>query len=135
MLRDEVRNEVVAWFERAHRDLRAAAVDMGAQPPLSGDAAFHCQQAAEKAVKGLLVARGIPFPKTHDIRAVADLVETEDPDLDALLDRASELTEYAWRFRYPGDVFDPADDEIADAMAVAAEVVEVLEARALAPVS
>jgi HEPN domain-containing protein len=133
MLRDEVRNEVVAWFERARRDLRAAAVDMGAQPPLSGDAAFHCQQAAEKAVKGLLVARGIPFPKTHDIRALADLVETEDPDLDALLDRAAELTEYAWRFRYPGEVFDPADDEIADAMAVAAEVVEVLEALSLTP--
>ena len=34
------------WLLKARADL-GAEVDLGAAPPLTGDAAFHCQQAAE----------------------------------------------------------------------------------------
>jgi HEPN domain-containing protein len=52
---DPVRIEdTKAWFSRAHEDLRAAAIGLEADPPLLEDALFHCQQAAEKAEKGLL---------------------------------------------------------------------------------
>ena len=48
-----------AWLRRAQSDLRAAEIDLTAQPALSGDAAFHCQQAAEKALK-------LPKPRYPD---------------------------------------------------------------------
>ena len=31
---------------------------------------FHAQQAAEKALKGVFVARNLLFPRTHDIKAL-----------------------------------------------------------------
>jgi HEPN domain-containing protein len=48
------RADTLAWLRKAEGDLRAAAVDLGADPPLVDDALFHCQQAVEKALKGLL---------------------------------------------------------------------------------
>jgi HEPN domain-containing protein len=35
---------------------------------------FHAQQAAEKALKAVLIAKGIPPPKTHNIRILLDLL-------------------------------------------------------------
>ena len=41
------------------------------------------------------------------------------------------MTEYAWRFRYPGDPFEPPVDEVADAIDVADEVVSQVSLRAI----
>ena len=46
--------ETRAWLIKAVTDLRAAELDLGASPPLLEDVVFHCQQAAEKALKGFL---------------------------------------------------------------------------------
>ena len=43
-----------AWLSKAEADLRGATVDLAADPPLLEDALFHCQQAAEKALKAFL---------------------------------------------------------------------------------
>ena len=47
--------EVSAWLVKATEDLRAAQVDLKAEPPLLNDSLFHCQQACEKALKALLL--------------------------------------------------------------------------------
>ena len=44
--------ETRAWLVRAVDDLREAEHDLTAAPPLLRGAVFHCQQAAEKAMKG-----------------------------------------------------------------------------------
>jgi HEPN domain-containing protein len=58
------------WLRRAAADLRDADVDLAADPPLIGDAVFHCQQAAEKALKAFLAWHDVPFRKTHDLAEV-----------------------------------------------------------------
>jgi len=45
-----------AWIRKASEDLRAARHDRTADPPLLGDAAFHWEQAVEKALKAFLTA-------------------------------------------------------------------------------
>jgi hypothetical protein len=45
------------------------------------------------------------------------------------MDRASSLTAYAWRFRYPGDTEEPSEDEIKMALALAREVHRVIAQR------
>ena len=45
------------WLSRAASDLRAAEHEFPAVPPLLDDIVFHCQQAAEKALKGFLTWR------------------------------------------------------------------------------
>jgi HEPN domain-containing protein len=121
--------EVSAWLTRARQDLRAAEVDLQADLPLLGDAAFHCQQAVEKALKGLLALHGHPFRKTHDIGELAVACLEHEPSLEPLLRRSAPLTEYAWRFRYPGEVFEPERAEVDEALGVARRVVDEVAAR------
>ena len=67
----------------------------GAQPPLTADALFHCQQAVEKALKALLTWHDRPFRKTHDLGELGGQCVTLDPELEVPLRTASPLTEYA----------------------------------------
>lgn len=119
-------HEAAAWLARARQDLRAAAVDLEAEPPLLGDAAFHCQQAVEKALKSLLALHGRPFRKTHDIGELAVACLEHEPSLEPLLRRSAPFTEYAWRFRYPGELFEPERGEVEDALEVAGRVAEAV---------
>jgi HEPN domain-containing protein len=50
-----VASEVRAWLQKAADDLEVAARCLAAAPLLTGPAAFHAQQAAEKSLKGFLV--------------------------------------------------------------------------------
>ena len=59
--------ETKAWYQKASQDLRAGYLDLGAQPPLTMDAVFHAQQAAEKAMKGFLTWHSRLFRKTHSL--------------------------------------------------------------------
>ena len=115
--------EVGAWLSRAELDLRAAKVDLGVDPPLLADAAFHCQQAVEKALKALLTRHDHLFRKTHDIGALGLACLEHEPSLEALLRESAPLTEYAWRFRYPGEVFEPDRQEVENALELAGRVV------------
>ena len=56
-----------AWMRRAREDLRAGRTMLDAKPPLLGPAAFHSQQAAEKALKAFLTWHDAPFRRTHDL--------------------------------------------------------------------
>ncbi|MBI4010917.1 MAG: HEPN domain-containing protein [Candidatus Rokubacteria bacterium] len=118
-----------AWLRKAAGDLRGAEVDLAAKPPLSGDAAFHCQQAAEKALKALLTWHDVPFRKTHDLAEIGLQCATLDVSLEALCRRAERLTVFAWIFRYPGDVQEPPVGEVADALALAREIYDAVLAR------
>lgn len=65
---DEAARELVRnWLTRASHDLQAARTLAAGKEPLLDTAIYHCQQAAEKAVKGWLQSQDNPFPKTHDI--------------------------------------------------------------------
>ncbi len=128
MPRDAREEEVAAWLDRARQDLRAVEVDLDADPPLLGDAAFHSQQAVEKALKALLTHHDHRFRATHDIGELALACLEHEPSLEALLRESAPLTEYAWRFRYPGEVFEPERREVEDAHRLARQVVEEVTA-------
>lgn len=53
------------WLAKAERDLLAAERALNGSPPLRDVAAFHWQQAAEKALKAFLTWHHRPFRKTH----------------------------------------------------------------------
>jgi len=61
------RDDTRAWLSRAAADLRAAANELTAEDPVTGDTVFHCQQAVEKAMKAFLTWHDVPFRKTHDL--------------------------------------------------------------------
>lgn len=48
--------EAGRWLAKADEDIAVAELALDHAPPLVDPAAFHCQQAAEKILKALLVA-------------------------------------------------------------------------------
>ena len=83
--------EARPWFTKAAHDLQAAELLLTADPPLLGEVAFHCQQAAEKAMKGYLSWHDIAFGKTHDLAVIGGLCVGNDPSLEPLCRRALRL--------------------------------------------
>ena len=65
-------------------------------------AAYHCQQAAEKLVKAVLVEANTAFPKTHDIAALVGLLPSGHR-LKAKLHSLEKLTPYGVAYRYPAE--------------------------------
>ena len=98
---------------------------MPATPPRI--AAFHAQQAAEKAFKALLIALQILVPRTHHLR---HLVALPPPDLHAARTHADldRITRFAVNVRYPDDLDDVSPDDAEAAVADAARIVAAVEA-------
>lgn len=119
--------EAEDWLVRARQDVRAAQVDLDAIPPLLADAAFHCQQAIEKAFKALLACHDQPLPRTHDLRELGRACLRHDRSLEELVRRSAPLSEYAWRFRYPGEIVEPEREDVDDALEIVSSVVQVVE--------
>jgi HEPN domain-containing protein len=68
-------------------------------------AGFLAQQAAEKALKAVLIARDVPFERKHDIDYLCGLIEDAGFDATPDLSAAAALTPWAVEFRY-ADPFD-----------------------------
>lgn len=121
--------ETRAWLRKAAEDLRTAQHDLAASPPILADAAFHCQQAVEKSLKAFLMWHGTPFRKTHSLEELGEQCLDLEATLRDLVDRAVPLTEYAWRFRYPGEPEEPSFQETQEALLIANEVYQAILAR------
>ena len=96
------------WLRYARSDLELARIVRPDEVLFEG-LCFHAQQAAEKALKAVLISKGIPPPKTHNLRTLLDLLPQEVISSHEIEDAAS-LSDYAVTSRYPGD-FEPVDEE------------------------
>jgi len=114
----------VAWLRKARQDLERVERCLAPESPDVEDALFHCQQAAEKALKAFLTFHDQPFRKTHDLASIGKQCANIDPTLDALVDRLDDLSEYAWAYRYPTGFAEPAPAEIEDARRAAQEAIQ-----------
>jgi len=121
--------EARSWLARVAADLAAGEHGLRASPPFAGDAVFHAQQAAEKALKAFLAWRDEPFRKTHNLTELGEACVKLDATLEPLARPASRLTEYAWKFRYPGEAEAPPAEEAREALDLARRVYEAILAR------
>lgn len=130
MAHDTVRvAEVRDWLNRARQDMRAADLLLTSDEPLPDVAVFHCQQAAEKSLKAFLTWHDRPFRKTHNLEELGEQCLGVDAGLEELIDRAVPLTEYAWRFRYPGEQEQVEPGEAEGARELGGEVYDAIAAR------
>lgn len=93
--------EARRWFAKAAEDLCIAGLAMAADPPLLDPAAYHCQQAAEKLFKGLLVSVAVTVPKTHDLERLSATLVPLFPGLAADIEGLATLTPWCTATRYP----------------------------------
>ena len=121
-------HELQQWLIKAHHDIRSVRQLLAADPPLRDTAAYHCQQAAEKALKAFLVLHDVSFPKTHLLVALVEQCRDINPRFAELTDVAEILTPFATSFRYPGDVLEPAQDDVVAGLVLAEQVVSFVSA-------
>lgn len=96
------------WLRHAYSDL-ALANTLPLPQILLDQLCFHAQQAAEKALKAVLIAHGIPVPRTHNLRTLFDLLPADVP-APPHIQEAAGLSDYAVASRYPG-VSEPVEAE------------------------
>lgn len=105
------------WFAKADSDLADARRTIASSGPYD-TACFHCQQAAEKLLKGFLSFHGQPFPRTHDLEELGRLCEKIDPLLKLTTPDIANLTDFAVKLRYDSE-FWPSQQDAAAALTVA----------------
>jgi len=114
--------ETKAWFDKAISDLQLAEFVSQNQPRFLSHVAFHCQQSAEKSLKGFLTWHRQNFPKSHDLVRIGNCCASLDASLTALLQESTILTQYAWQYRYPGNAEEPSLEEAQRALSIAKQV-------------
>jgi len=95
--------EAGEWLPVAADDLRLADAALGLEPPITGLALYHAQQAAEKALKAYLIFRGHTFPFTHNLTELARPLVDLDTLLLAVAQPGLDLSDFATLYRYPGE--------------------------------
>jgi HEPN domain-containing protein len=90
------------WLRHARSDLALCGM-LKTRRILYQHLCFHAQQAGEKALKAVLVANGVRFPKTHDLAFLMQLLPSAVSVPPPLINLPV-LNQYAVQQRYPGEV-------------------------------
>ncbi|MFZ2653237.1 MAG: HEPN domain-containing protein [Burkholderiaceae bacterium] len=113
---------VEAWLIKADHDLETADRALRAGAPITDTAAYHCHQAAEKALKAFLAWRGEPVAKTHDLMALLTRCAAADAQFSEWADKLTELSAFGTVLRYPSVDADPSVNDVTEALKVARQL-------------
>jgi|MudIll2142460700_1097286.scaffolds.fasta_scaffold174925_3 HEPN domain-containing protein len=111
------------WLRHARSNLSRCRADRALPEVLFEDLCFDAEQAAEKAIKAVLVMRGSRFPKTHDLAELLDLVTATGVVVPPEVLEAKRLTPYAVAGRYPGVSEDASEQDYREALEAAEKAV------------
>ena len=105
-----------AWIRQADSDLNAARCMQG--QGFHAQACYLAAQAAEKALKALVVATGVTPPHSHSLERLMELLDRQGLIVEPLrelrlkaLTRMSSQTRYPQGDEAPADLFDAHDSE------------------------
>ena len=116
------------WVKKAEADFATARRELGARHLPNYDAVcFHAQQCAEKYLKARLQEADRPFPKTHDLAALLELLLPVDPTLETARPALNVLSSYAVETRYPGE--SATKEEAREALAYCRQIRSVVRQR------
>src|SRR5258708_212121 len=88
--------------KKAEGDYVFATQGSQSKPPVHEAVCFHCQQCAEKYLKGLLEELTLTIRKTHDLDVLLTALTPHHPSLRTLRRGLVFLTDFAVETRYPG---------------------------------
>ncbi|MCL2513239.1 MAG: HEPN domain-containing protein [Oscillospiraceae bacterium] len=113
---------ILEWFRFADTDLTAANHLLSLYPQPLEIICYHCQQSAEKYLKGYLGYCGVDEPpKTHDLSRLCALCAEYDIKFDEIRNICAFLTEYGIQPRYPDEI-EIDENDMKKALAYAEQV-------------
>ncbi|HAI87650.1 MAG TPA: DNA-binding protein [Firmicutes bacterium] len=89
------------WKKMAEMGLGSAEHLLNMHPTPMEVVCYHCQQSAEKYLKGYLVLHGNNPPRTHDLDELCKLCLDTHDGFGKIADQCSDLTAYGVQTRYP----------------------------------
>ncbi|WP_319579497.1 HEPN domain-containing protein [uncultured Methanospirillum sp.] len=113
--------ESAALIRLAYDDLIAAKILYEKDGP-SSIICFHAQQTVEKGLKAVLIRKGIPIRKIHDLVELTELVQDLSLTLPVGGDKVALLNLYAVKARYDDTIADTLTPE--EAIEIATKVIE-----------
>ena len=120
---DAKRELVEQWMRHSGKDFETACKLLHVDGWPSA-IAFHSQQAAEKALKALLIWHEVDFRKTHDLTELMEACQAL-PRIDiSSIEDSDVLSAFAVETRYPGPTVPIERDEAERAVAKAEQVIE-----------
>jgi HEPN domain-containing protein len=110
------------WLNRARSSLALAKTHL--PEAYLEDLCFQAHQAAEKAIKALLIKQGVVFPYVHDLARLLTILEEAGEPIPETIQNAEGLTRYAVMTRYPGLAEPVTEAQYEEAMATAEAVIQ-----------
>ncbi|GHT44279.1 HEPN domain-containing protein [Planctomycetales bacterium] len=92
------------WLNIAEMDLSCAKHLLTHYPLPIEIICYHCQQSAEKALKGLLVLNRQTPPRVHDLMVLLPLIEIYVSGIADFVPQCNVLNKYAVAPRYPAEL-------------------------------
>ncbi|MBT4140069.1 MAG: HEPN domain-containing protein [Candidatus Latescibacteria bacterium] len=109
------------WLARSKSNLVRARNIPDEPGFLLEDACFDAQQSVEKALKAIFVHLKVPFPFTHNLGTLLNLL-SESISISEDIKQAARLTEYAVETRYPPSIEKVSQEEYQEALDIAERV-------------
>lgn len=79
-------NNDFSWFEYAENDFEAATILSAQLKPKYEIVCYHCQQCAEKVLKGYIASNNGRLLKTHDLEVLCQTSANYDPDFENIIE-------------------------------------------------
>ena len=89
------------WFKVAETDFASAEFLQGMRPIPIEVICYHCQQSAEKHLKGFLALEGEAIEKIHDLVRLNKMCRKYAKDFETVEEDCLMLTDFAVNVRYP----------------------------------
>ena len=118
-----------AWVEKAEHDLLNIENNLAAERVPWDTVCFHAQQAAEKLLKAFLVHRGQVPTKTHSLVFLLRACVKLDRGLASFEHDCRRLERYTSRSMYPGDSYEPGEEDAREMVEAARRVRSAILAR------
>ena len=97
--------DAVTWFDFANYDLKTAKWNLKGK--IYTSSCYASQQAAEKALKSLVLAQGKVVPKAHSLDRLISELKNINIDVSEIETEAQRLDKYYISTRYPGQYGGP----------------------------
>ena len=121
--------EIIAeWLKYANNDLVAVHILSNHYPMQLEIICYHCQQAAEKALKAFLLFSDREPPKTHNLVILADLCKELSNDFDDIITDCEYLNPFGVLPRYPFG-FELIEDDALNSIQKCEAIVAFIRAR------
>jgi len=109
------------WLKIVEDDLKSAKALLKVE--VFSTAAYHCQQAAEKALKAYIVFKNGEAMKIHDLMKLVKSCCSFDKEFEKLYKDAGLLNPFSTKFRYPTEFDIPDYEDTKEAITQAQKIV------------